>query len=194
MPAISVFDLVNTLKDYIHNERSLTSWYIKQIIIPFSKRVKSTKYGYKVVPLEVNIRAYDKSAKTDTKLRLSFESVCEILNNDPHSIPPLPTWGCGGIPYIKVNQTKKDSRKIYEDSFTILDIDCSRIQSFNNTQYYNHKTTPISAQRLTDLNDSVLKVVDERISVYKQSQKQSAESTMQELLVSTEGWFRPRLA
>ena len=182
MPSISVFDLVNTLKDYIHNERSLNSWtpsstslvqnwLIKQIIIPFSKRVKSTKYGYKVVPLEVNIRAYDKSAKTDTKLRLSFESVCEILNNDPHSIP-----------YIKVNQTKKDSRKIYEDSFTVLDIDCSRIQSFNGTKYYNHKTTPISAQRLTDLNDSVLKVVDERISVYKQSQKQSAECTMQELL------------
>ena len=166
-----VFDFVNTIKDYVRNELSHESWIVKRILIPLSKKYRITPYGYKVVPLEVNIIAYDKDSKQDTKCRIQYEQICELFSNGEHAIP-----------YLSVNQSKKDTRKIYPEGTTILDIQCAKVQSFNGAKYYEHKTYQDNIERLVTLNDNIMDKINERIEIYKQSCKEDMDAMTHQLL------------
>ena len=175
MPAIKVFDFVQRVKEFIHDKLSHNTWIVKRIVLPYSKRFKNTLYGYKVVPLEVLVIAYDKATKDNTKYRMSFDALCELISRDEHSLP-----------YINVNQTKDNSRKIYEDGFTVLDIDCSRIEDYNGSKYYKHNTVNLNLNRFAKLNEEVLKIINERISIYKKCRKEKMDEMMLAILAEDE--------
>ena len=51
MPAISVYEFAQKVKQYVAINHGQPKWIIHKIIAVYSTRSKSTKFGYKVVPL-----------------------------------------------------------------------------------------------------------------------------------------------
>ena len=149
MPVTRVFDFANLIKKHIAESLNKPLWFVKHIRIIYSSKfkniVKDGKHiGYKVLPLEALVLTADKNIT-----RLSYDELSKLVY--------------GYLPYIAVYFGKKGNRGIYDNDFTCLSIDCSRVLEYAETKYYYHETKQVPTKPYyTELNESVLEKVAER--------------------------------
>ena len=171
MPVIKVFDFAQKVKEYVHNVLKHTSWKVITVVVVYSTRVKQTKFGYKVIPLEVGVIASVPKAKEPMKCRIKFSEICNMFGCDSYSFP-----------YISVSNNKDNARNIFDEGFTYLSIDCSKENSYQGYPYYRHKTVSINNERLTKLNKDVLETINERLNELHEMTRKQYEDSLNELL------------
>ena len=171
MPTIRVFDFANAVKDYVRNVLKRTSWSVQTILAVYSTRVKSTQFGYKVIPLEAGVIAYDSESKSPKNCRIKFDAICEMFGCGSHSFP-----------YLYVSDNPKHTRNIYEGAFTYLSIDCRKEESFNGNKFYKHNTVQTNSSRFEQLNEDVLATIKERLEAYNRMSKKQYVHALNELL------------
>ena len=180
MPSIRVFDFANMVKDYIRDVLKHPSWFVHTILAIYSTRVKDIKYGYKVVPLEAGVIAYDSEAKSIKNCRIKFEALCDMFSTGSHSFP-----------YILVRNTEKNTRKIFDEGFTYLSIDCRKENIYEGTRYYNHYTNQTNSNRIEQLNESILSIINERLNSYNKMTKKQFNESLNELLYDDDEPMQP---
>ena len=171
MPVIKVFDFANAVKDYIRDALKYTRWNVQTILVFYSTRVKTTKFGYKVVPLEVGVIAYDTETRSAKNCRIKFAELCEIFCNDHYSVP-----------YISVSDNNKHTREIFDEGTTYLSINCRNVETYNGTNYYPHNTVQVKAFRFERLKESVSAAIQERASLYHNITKKQYKDALDDLL------------
>lgn len=181
MPAIKVFDFAQKVKEYVHDILQHTSWKVITVVVVYSTRVKQTKFGYKVIPLEVGVIATDTGAnrqgapipkaKEPIKCRIKFSEICNMFGCDSYSFP-----------YISVSNNKDNTRTIFDEGFTYLSIDCSKENNYKGYPCYSHKTASINNERLAKLNKDVLETINERLNELHEMTRKQYEDSLNELL------------
>ena len=171
MPAIKVFDFAQKVKEYVHDVLQHTSWKVITVVVVYSTRVKQTKFGYKVIPLEVGVIASIPKAKEPMKCRIKFSEICNMFGCDSYSFP-----------YISVSNNKDNTRTIFDEGFTYLSIDCSKENNYKGYPCYSHKTASINNERLAKLNKDVLETINERLNELHEMTRKQYEDSLNELL------------
>ena len=171
MPAIKVFDFAQKVKEYVHDVLQHTSWKVITVVVVYSTRVKQTKFGYKVIPLEVGVIASIPKAKEPMKCRIKFSELCNMFGCDSYSFP-----------YISVSNNKDKTRNIFDEGFTYLSIDCSKENNYKGYPCYSHKTASINNERLAKLNKDVLETINERLNELHEMTRKQYEDSLNELL------------
>ena len=171
MPAIKVFDFAQKVKEYVHDVLQHTSWKVITVVVVYSTRVKQTKFGYKVIPLEVGVIASIPKAKEPMKCRIKFSEICNMFGCDSYSFP-----------YISVSNNKDKTRNIFDEGFTYLSIDCSKENNYKGYPCYSHKTASINNERLAKLNKDVLETINERLNELHEMTRKQYEDSLNELL------------
>ena len=171
MPAIKVFDFAQKVKEYVHDVLQHTSWKVITVVVVYSTRVKQTKFGYKVIPLEVGVIASIPKAKEPMKCRIKFSDLCNMFGCDSYSFP-----------YISVSNNKDNTRNIFDEGFTYLSIDCSKENNYKGYPCYSHKTASINNERLAKLNKDVLETINERLNELHEMTRKQYEDSLNELL------------
>ena len=174
MPAIKVFAFVNQLKDYVHAEHP--DWRVTNVVIPYSNRHKENTYGYTVIPLEVRVGAMDSDNKL-VKCNISYDQIRDILKLTPSELP-----------YIGVSNDKGNNRKIFDNGFTFLIVECQKVQSYKGFSFYKHYTRNIipKGDTLYNLDNEVCEKVTELISVQCKNNKHRVISKQIEELLDDE--------
>ena len=166
MPAISVFEFAQKVKEYVTLNHP--KWFIDKIIAVYSTRLKPITCGYKVIPLFAGAIARDEDGKF-THCRINFDDLCTIVG--------------AHLPYIKVYLKDTVNRNILVDGVTVLHIDCSKIRYHNEREYYNHETKSTKAtDKLTKLNETIMDKIKERLEVYNTDRAVKMEVQFHELL------------
>ena len=171
MQAIKVFDFAQKVKEYVHDVLQHTSWKVITVVVVYSTRVKQTKFGYKVIPLEVGVIASIPKAKEPMKCRIKFSELCNMFGCDSYSFP-----------YISVSNNKDNTRNIFDEGFTYLSIDCSKENNYKGYPCYSHKTASINNERLTKLNKDVLETINDRLNELHEMTRKQYEDSLNELL------------
>ena len=171
MTVTRVFDFAQKVKEYVHDVLQHTSWKVITVVVIYSTRVKQTKFGYKVIPLEVGVIASIPKAKEPMKCRIKFSEICNMFGCDSYSFP-----------YISVSNNKDDTRNIFDEGFTYLSIDCSKENNYKGYPCYSHKTASINNERLTKLNKDVLETINERLNELHEMSRKQYEDSLNELL------------
>ena len=153
MPAISVFNLAQRIKEHVCKEHE--SWIIDTILVFYSTRSKPTKFGYKVAPLYIGVIAKDIKENRATNCRIQFDELCKIIT----------TLGWKNIiPYISVSTGTKEHRAIFDTGVTYLKIECHKTGSFNGHPYIRHHTERLDNKPHFDrLNETVLQNIKDRL-------------------------------
>lgn len=175
MPAITVFEFAQRIKDYVHNTLGHNQWYITEIIAPYSTRSKFIAYGYKVIPLFAGAIAKDENGKF-TNCRINFDDLCTIVGGSP---------GGAHLPYINVYPKDYVNLGIFDKGVTVLHIDCSKMRHHKDTgsPYYKHETKQHECTpKLDKLNTSVIGKINERLSIYNTSNMRQMELQFKELI------------
>lgn len=173
MPAITVFEFAQRIKDYVHNTLGHNKWYITKVIATYSTRSKLTKYGYKVIPLFAGAIAKDEHGKF-THCRINFDELCAIIGGYSDGFH---------LPYITVSTNAKESRTIFEKGVTCLHIECTKKGNYNGHPYVKHHTDCIECTpKLDKLNTSVIGKINERLSIYNTSNMRQMELQFKELI------------
>ena len=171
MPVTRVFDFAQKVKEYVHDVLQHTSWKVITVVVVYSTRVKQTKFGYKVIPLEVGVIASIPKAKEPMKCRIKFSEICNMFGCDSYSFP-----------YISVSNNKDNTRNIFDEGFTYLSIDCSKENNYKGYPCYSHKTASINNERLTKLNKDVLETINDRLNELHEMTRKQYEDSLNELL------------
>ena len=166
MPAISVFEFAQKIKEYV--TLSHPNWFIDKIIAIYSTRSKNTKFGYKVVPLFAGAIARDENGKA-TNCRVNFDDLCTIIG--------------AHLPYISVSTTAKEPRIIFDKGVTCLHIECTKKGNYNGHSYVKHHTECLeSTEKLNKLNETIIAKIKERLEENNTDRKAKMEVQFHELL------------
>lgn len=170
MPAIKVFDFVNQLKEYVQKEHP--DWTVASVVIPFSNRRKDNEFGYDVIPLEVRVGAVNNDNQS-VKCTISYDRIRDIIKLTPHDLP-----------YIRVSYGKGNNRKIFDEGFTFLAVECQKVQSFKGNRFYKHYTRNITPKgdTLYNLDNEVCEKVAELISTQHKNNRHRVISKQIETL------------
>ena len=173
MPAISVYEFAQKAKQYIAINLNHPKWIIHKIIVVYSTRSKSTKFGYKVIPLYAGAIATDENGNA-THCRINFDDLCILVGG----------YSDGShLPYISVSTGAKEHRAIFDSGITCLDIECFKPEKYNGRPYYNHHTKNIEAtDKLNKLNETIISKIKERLAEYNTDHMAKMELQFRELI------------
>ena len=173
MPAITVFEFAQKVKQYVAINQGHSKWMIHKIIAVYSTRSKATKFGYKVVPLFAGVIATDENGNA-THCRINFDDLCLLVGG----------YSDGAhLPYISVSTTAKEHRAIFDNGITCLHIECMKTGNYNGNPYVRHHTVNIeSTDKLNKLNETVIGKIKERLAENNTERMHKMELQFQELI------------
>ena len=172
MPAVSVFEFAQKVKQYVAVDLDHSDWFITNLRVVYSTRVKPNKFGYMVVPLCVCVLGRD-ADKRIVKCRIEFDELCKIVGGYA---------GGSHLPYLKVS-TSADDRDIFDTGVTSLDIACTKTGNYNGYPTIKHKTIRMdSTDKMNALNAKVINKIQKRLEENNTDHMRKMELQFRELL------------
>lgn len=173
MPAVSVFEFAQKVKQYVAVDLDHSDWFITNLRVVYSTRSKPTKFGYKVVPLCVCVLGRD-AGNLIVSCRINFDELCKIVGG---------YTGGSHLPYVSVSTSAKEHRAIFDTGVTTLDIVCTKTGNYKGYPTIKHYTIRMdSTDTMNALNAKVIDKIKKRLEENNTERMRKMELQFRELL------------